>query len=219
MQQELTANRQDNDRVYLALKARAVACDFLPGEPIRLAPLANLLGVSTTPVRAALNMLAAEGLVRREPQKGFVAMSLSEERFRDLYNLNQFLLEAALNTSSVDTGVLETSALRVEEVRDALDQDEDCLPSSMPRHTGRLFLSIAALSGNVHLIEAVDRVNDNLSYVRVLESRQPDAVRAELIAICELFLAEQFDAVAGAITEYHAVRLAELSSLLTVLAD
>ncbi len=206
-----------DNRVYLALKARAVACDFRPDEPILLKPLAKHLGVSTPPVRAALNMLVAEGLVKRAPQKGFIAISLSEDRFRGLYSLNQFLLDASLNTRSLDLGKLENASARVAVVLSILDSDKDCSPTMIARHTGRLFLSIAELSGNPHVIDSVNRINDSLCFMRALETRHLDETRAELTNVCELFLAEQFEATSGAIREYHAARFEALPLLLDAL--
>ena len=206
-----------DNRVYLALKARAVACDFSPDEPIRLKPLAKHLGVSTPPVRAALNMLVAEGLVKRAPRKGFIAISLSEDHFRGLYSLNQFLLDAALNIRSLDLGKFENAGARVATVSSILDNDKECSPNMIARHTGRLFLSIAELSGNTHVIDSVDRINDRLYFMRALETRHLDGTRAELTNICELFLAEQFEATSGAIREYHAARFEALPLLLDAL--
>ena len=206
-----------DNRVYLALKARAVACDFSPDEPILLKPLAKNLGVGTPPVRAALNMLVAEGLVKRAPQKGFVAISLSEDRLCGLYRLNQFLLDAALNTGSLDLGKLERAIARVAAASSMLDNDQECLPNMIARHTGRLFLSIAELSGNTHVADSVNRINDSLYFVRALETRHLDGTRAELTNICELFLAEQLEATGAAIREYHAARFKALPLLLDAL--
>lgn len=221
MQPVPTTNRNSDDyiddRIYRALKARAVACDFDPDEPIPLKPLAKNLGVSTPPVRAALNMLVAEGLVKRAPQKGFIAISLSEDRFRGLYSLNQFLLDAALNTRSLDLEKLEDASARVAAVSSVLDSDKDCSANIIARHTGRLFLSIATLSGNTHVVDSVDRINDSLYFMRALETRHLDETRAELTNICELFLAEQLEATSGAIRDYHANRFEALPRLLDAL--
>ena len=213
------AGAGDGNRVYLAIKARAIACDFGPGEPIRLSPLAARLGVSTTPIRAALNMLVAEGLVTREPHKGFVAMSMSEDRFTGLYRLNQLLLDAAITVHihNPSVAVLEAAATTVAGIGNRLDDGERCSPDTIAGYTGLLFSCIAQLSTNAHVVNSVERINDGLHYIRALEHEQLDDVPAELMTICELFLAEQFDAVAKAIADYHASRLALLPELLAAL--
>jgi DNA-binding GntR family transcriptional regulator len=60
--------------IYQLLRDRIGSHDYTPGERIRLDGLAGELGVSRTPVREALNQLAAEGLIEIRPRRGtFVA--------------------------------------------------------------------------------------------------------------------------------------------------
>src|SRR5579871_6447290 len=60
--------------IYTLLRARLANHDFAPGERLQLDVLAGQLGVSRTPVRDALNQLAAEGLIEIRPRRGtFVA--------------------------------------------------------------------------------------------------------------------------------------------------
>lgn len=211
-----TSEARNSDRVYLAIKARAVACAFDPGKPIRVSPLASQLGVSTTPIRAALNMLVADGLVRRRPQKGFIAVSMSEERFNGLYDLNLLLLEAALTAKQAGTKLLAAAAPVVAGLGRQLDDDKGCNPEAIGRYTGELFSCVAALSGNARVVETVERINDSLNYIRVLECRRSNDVCVELMTICELLLAEPLNAAttAIAIADYHAGRRARLPQLL-----
>ena len=204
----------EGDRVYHAIKARAIAYEFGSGQPIRLSPLAAQLGVSTTPIRAALNMLAAEGLVIREPQKGFFAMTMSEERFAGLYRLNYVLLDAAviLHEPSVDTVASVASA--VSAIADELGSGEPGSADAIAGCTGRLFACLARLSNNPHVVASVERVNDSLRHIRTLEQTHLDDVPAELMNICELFLAERLDDVAKALADYHDKRLSLLPVLL-----
>jgi DNA-binding GntR family transcriptional regulator len=207
----------DGDRVYTAIKVRVIACRFRPGEPIRPGILAAQLGVSTTPIRAALNRLAAEGLVTREPRKGFVAMSMSEDRFVGLYRLNQHLLDAALTVRSPNANVMAATASAIADIGHQLDCGERNTSDGIAGNTGLLFSCIAQLSGNAHVVESVEHVNDSLHYIRTIEHEQLDDVPAELINICELFLAERVDDVGRATAEYHARRLALLPKLLAAL--
>lgn len=56
-----------------------------PGSPLRLASIADRLGVSVQPVREAVRMLAAEGLVVIEPHRGAFVARLSIEDVEELY--------------------------------------------------------------------------------------------------------------------------------------
>jgi DNA-binding GntR family transcriptional regulator len=62
------------DQVYEALKKAIVTCRLLPGTSISENRICRALGVSRTPVRAAIARLGEEGLIDVYPQQGsFVA--------------------------------------------------------------------------------------------------------------------------------------------------
>jgi DNA-binding GntR family transcriptional regulator len=58
-----------------------------PGAPIRERALAEQLAVSRTPLREALKMLAAEGLVEIAPRRGAVVAAPSSREIRELLQL------------------------------------------------------------------------------------------------------------------------------------
>jgi len=56
-----------------------------PGELMRLAPLAERLGASVTPVREALLLLAQDGWVIQEPNRGFRVAPITRRDVSDAY--------------------------------------------------------------------------------------------------------------------------------------
>ena len=63
--------------VYGRLRADVLACQYQPGEKLRIADLAKSFGVSAVAVREALSRLVADGLVVAEDQRGFRVSKLS----------------------------------------------------------------------------------------------------------------------------------------------
>ena len=61
---------------------------FAADEKLSIVPLAEQVGVSTTPVREALLLLETEGLVRSEPRRGFYVVPLSPQDVQDLFDLH-----------------------------------------------------------------------------------------------------------------------------------
>ena len=59
------------DRTYDLLRALVLDSELSPGERLRIEHLSQRFDVSQTPVREALNRLAAEGLVVQEAYRGF----------------------------------------------------------------------------------------------------------------------------------------------------
>ena len=71
------------ERVYAGMRARVRNLDIEPGSRLNVADIADEYDASTIPVREALARLAAEGLIEREPQAGFLAPRVSLRRVID----------------------------------------------------------------------------------------------------------------------------------------
>ncbi|WP_374008563.1 GntR family transcriptional regulator [Leifsonia sp. LS-T14] len=72
------------DEVFLRLLDAIVDGDLLPGEQLYDAEIERWVGVSRTPVREALNQLAAMGLVEILPQRRTRVTPIERDRLRDL---------------------------------------------------------------------------------------------------------------------------------------
>lgn|ERR1700742_3276668 len=71
------------------------------GEILRLAPLAEQIGISITPVREALLQLAQEGWVIQEPNKGFRVAPIRRNDVEDTYFVHEALVaELAVRAAS-----------------------------------------------------------------------------------------------------------------------
>ncbi len=78
--------------IAAALRAELMAGSLRPGDELPQAALAERFGVSRIPVRDALRILAGEGLVEIEANRGARAISLTPDEVRELYDL-RILLE------------------------------------------------------------------------------------------------------------------------------
>ena len=74
-------------RVYEILREKAITYNLRPGAHVNEAALAAELNVSRTPVRAALNRLASEGLMTVVPNKGFFRQPLDIDAVRSLFEV------------------------------------------------------------------------------------------------------------------------------------
>jgi DNA-binding GntR family transcriptional regulator len=73
------------------LRALILTGEYGPDERLIEEQLAERLGVSRTPVRQALTMLEAEGLVEIEPNRGATVCSFSIDDVWDIYDLRAVL--------------------------------------------------------------------------------------------------------------------------------
>ena len=78
-------------RVYDHLRTEILAGRLEPGAELAEVALAEQLGVSRGPIRAAIGRLASEGLVTVRPRRGAVVSSLSKEEFLELYQVREAL--------------------------------------------------------------------------------------------------------------------------------
>jgi DNA-binding GntR family transcriptional regulator len=80
----VSPRRLIRDEVFLRLLDAIVGGDLLPGEQLVDSEIEKWIGVSRTPVREALNQLAAMGLVEILPQKQTRVTPVDPDRLRGL---------------------------------------------------------------------------------------------------------------------------------------
>jgi DNA-binding GntR family transcriptional regulator len=80
------------EQVYRIIKERILTQKYTFGERINIASLSEDLCVSNTPIREALAMLEADGLVSTSPNTGTRVITLSNKTFKDLTQTVQILL-------------------------------------------------------------------------------------------------------------------------------
>lgn len=81
---QLIDNSDLTTRVYQWLKQSILRHDYLPGDKLDILQLAEVLGVSRTPVKDAINRLTAEGLITLRSRKGTYVATLAPDTQRDL---------------------------------------------------------------------------------------------------------------------------------------
>lgn len=74
---------------YEAIKGRILEGGLLPGEALSESEWAEALGISRTPVREAIQLLAQEGLVEVFPKRGTLVARLSVRDVRESFELRQ----------------------------------------------------------------------------------------------------------------------------------
>ncbi len=83
-----------------------------PGERLEEVPLAQRLGVSRTPVRAALAMLASDGLIDHQPKRGYVVRIFDLEAIGAAYEVRS-VLEGLACRRAAQRGLTQTQSDRL----------------------------------------------------------------------------------------------------------
>ncbi|MBC7379188.1 MAG: GntR family transcriptional regulator [Burkholderiaceae bacterium] len=101
-----------HDEVAVTLRERIFAGELSPGSFLDEAALCETMKISRTPLREALKVLAAEGLVRHEPRRGCFVNQVTEKDLDEIFPVIALLegrcaFEAARNASDADLLALE----------------------------------------------------------------------------------------------------------------
>lgn len=158
-----------SDRVYKAVRELLVSFQLRPDERINESALARQLDTSRTPLREALNRLAAEGFLRLSEGKGFHCASFHPESVLDLYELRQ-----ALETEAVRLACERASD---ESLTEFLAQVEESSPQYCTGADADLLLQcdeqfhaqLVALSANAELSRQLSLVNDRIRFFRLVD--------------------------------------------------
>lgn len=153
------------ERIYGIVKEFAIDFRFRPGEKINEVELAAQLGVSRTPVRAALNRLESDGFVVSVPNKGFYARNLTPEAVRDLYELR-----AAIECAAFVLACERASDHEVEATVAAWEQhsdlDEQGSWAKIALADEAFHMALTRLSKNAQMASALEALASRIRFFR-----------------------------------------------------
>lgn len=145
---------------------------FKPDQRINESELAQRLGASRTPMREALNRLAAEGFLTLQAGRGFFCRPLTPKRILELYEARvavecEALRLACTRANDADITALSDYLTSVEPVY-ANSQDADKLLAI----DEAFHIQLAELSGNAELVSMLKNLNDRIRYVRMIDLKR-----------------------------------------------
>ncbi|MGI5835528.1 MAG: GntR family transcriptional regulator [Chloroflexota bacterium] len=158
------------EKTYEVIKDQIVRSQLLPGERLLVVDLAQRLGISRTPVKDALNRLAAEGLVVRVPRKGFLVSNLDCKEVAELMDA-RIMVELA----AAERGINLVQPSEIEEMRRIITEMESLVDENgqyidYPGCASRdcaLHLLIVSTARNRRIIEIYQDLNIHTYMVRM----------------------------------------------------
>ncbi|WP_068154742.1 GntR family transcriptional regulator [Rhodococcus phenolicus] len=184
------------ERVYRALRADLMAGTVSPDDRLSEERLAELYGVSRTPVREALARLVSEGLVERR-EHGLFPYRPRFDDLGDLYELRVTLelrgiARAMSGDVTHDRDVLTSELERWRRFRDKPPEAD----SGFVALDEQYHLALLAASGNRALCSALDSVNAKVRTVRMFDELTPQRVTCAVddhIAVAEAVVDGRLD--------------------------
>jgi len=173
--------------VYDRIKAMATTFRLRPGERVNELELARQLGVSRTPVREALNRIAAEGFLVATPHRGYTVRALDAQQLMALYEYRATveLGVVRLVCARASDQALAELARSVEGSRDEVETDAQAL--RLLSRDEAFHEHLASLAGNPEFLRSVRSLNERIRFPRWIDLKarrgqtrndHPDIVRA-----------------------------------------
>lgn len=198
--------RQVGDQIYDALKKAIVSLDLPPGASISENRICRQIGVSRTPVRAAIIRLVEDGLIEVFPQKGSFVAAIRLSAVRNNHFIRKALEIAVLRRAS-DFWTPEVAArsrqILTRQAAALADGDLDRF-HDLDEAFHRAFCTAAALDGVWSTIQIAKARVDRVHRLASGQGRLP-LVIAEHGNILELLEAGDADRAAERL-DYHLER-------------
>lgn len=199
-----------SEQAYRLLRAKILNAEIEPGAKLKTDELQRQYGFSNSPVREALNRLAAEGLVLADERRGFRAGPISLADFEDLTAYRLVIERAALveaMTSATDQW--EASILAAFHLLDAAEAPDRPRSPTDAVWSGRhkaFHMALLAGRGDSRLIAQCSEMFDQAERYRRLSAgnraKEPRAGRIEHQRIMEAALTRDIEATASLLCQH-----------------
>jgi len=180
------------EAVLDAIKHAILAGELRPGQGLVETELAQLLGVSKTPVREALKTLAGAGLVTMSPYRGAAVRAIDPASAAAIYDL-RLLLEPEAVRRAVQAGAVQARTVQAERAgaggpdpgpwataQAALAASDDATDQAQRSLANREFHRALYLGcGNTLLVKSLDDLRDQTALVSALSWEQAPSWQQE----------------------------------------
>lgn len=161
------------EQAYAIIKNKLLNQEIAPGARIREDVLAEEISMSRTPVREAVNQLAAEGFISYVPRKGLFAVELSRKELQDLLDVR-----LSLELLSVDRCIdlIDEDGKQLVSVKRILKKWEQAIENGRYHECNgfdsEFHIGIAHLTQNIKLITYLQDIGAFMQIARVTEKKR-----------------------------------------------
>jgi DNA-binding GntR family transcriptional regulator len=186
-----------HDDVASQLRAYIFDGQLRPGSFIDEVTLCELWSISRTPLREALKVLTAEGLVRHEPRRGCFVNEVTEQDLDDIFPVIALLEgrcahDATLHATPADVQALEVWHQRLKKHADA-GRINDYYDANFAIHE-----ALIQLANNKWLAQTIADLRKILKLARLQQLHAPGRLKQSLKEHLAVFAALKAGDAAGA---------------------
>lgn len=181
----------------MKLRERIFSGELAPGAFVDEVAICEQMQISRTPLREALKVLAAEGLIRQEPRRGSFVNEVTEQDLDEIFPVIALLEgrcahEAALKSTDADLMALATLHERLQKSANA-QRINDYYEANFAIHE-----AIIILANNKWLAQVIGDLRKILKLARLQQLHAPGRLQQSLSEHMAVFAALQARDAAGA---------------------
>jgi DNA-binding GntR family transcriptional regulator len=149
--------------VFDELRSRIVSGKLAPGSRLVEDQLAHELGVSRNPVREALRVLEAEGLIQRSPRRGAVVATVSPSEAAKVFEVREPLESLAACLAARKATEAEVAGLR--ELLGRMAEAMSTAPDALARLNTEFHAEVYRIAGSSYLAEVMETISWRMEWV------------------------------------------------------
>lgn len=174
-------NRENAERIaYQRIKDAIRNKSILPGRKLSEAALGKVLGMSRTPVRAALKQLEFQGYVKIIPNKGAYVIEPSIQEID-----NTYVVRTAMEQLSVALLIQNLTEQKIEELEECIESEQNAYESNdydeYDMINRKYHMKIAELSENCVLYKYIKELLNKVdAYILLYDRNDPEVSPASI---------------------------------------
>lgn len=177
-----------HDQVAQQLRDQIFAGELSPGAFVDETRLCEQLAISRTPLREALKVLAAEGLIRHEPRRGSFVSEVTEQDLDEIFPVIALLegrcaFEAAQQASDADLAALDSLHQQLQR-----SADQGRIPDYYAANYA-IHEAIIAMADNKWLAQVIGDLRKILRLARLQQLNAPGRLSQSLAEHMAIFAA------------------------------
>lgn len=184
-----------HESLVAPVRAMILSGDLRPGEKVPEEQLCERFGVSRTPIREALKVLAAEGVLQIVPHRGAIVARITEEQISEMFPVMASLERLAGSLAcavATETDIARVRALHDEMMAFYEAGDE----ASYLRNNRQIHEAFFTIAGNATLLSFYQQILTRIHSCRFVVRKTPEHWRKAMAEHEEMIAA--FEARDGA---------------------
>jgi len=170
--------------VFAVIKERIIRWEYSPAHRFTEEELCKEFGVSRSPIREALHMLVDNGLVTKEPYRGYTVRQPNLKEIHDLYDARQALELFIVEWLAIH-GMPERDWMELHDTWQHILQNVPGVITDFAEKDEAFHEKLAECTENQALLQYLININDRLHFIRMTDI----TTAARLRLTCEQHLA------------------------------